>query len=193
VVGTSTYGIGVYGATADATGNWAGYFQGNVNVTGSCCQAGAGSYRIDHPTDPANKYLYHSAVVSPDMMDIYNGNVTLDAKGEAWVQMPAWFSALNRDFRYQLTSLGGFAPVYIAEKVEDNRFKIAGGSPGIEVSWQVTGIRHDPYANAHRTPVEQDKPAEERGKYLHPTEWGQPDSLGVDYDEQQRMQEATKP
>jgi hypothetical protein len=107
--------------------------------------------------------------------------------------MPAWFSALNRDFRYQLTSLGGFAPVYIAEKVEDNRFKIAGGSPGIEVSWQVTGIRHDPYANAHRTPVEQDKPAEERGKYLHPTEWGQPDSLGVDYDEQQRMQEATKP
>jgi hypothetical protein len=107
--------------------------------------------------------------------------------------MPEWFSALNRDFRYQLTSIGGFSPVYVAEKVRDNRFKIAGGSPGIEVSWQVTGIRHDPYANAHRIPVEQNKPADEQGKYLHPTEWGRPASLGIGYDEQQRMQESIKP
>jgi hypothetical protein len=107
--------------------------------------------------------------------------------------MPEWFSALNRDFRYQLTSIGGFSPVYIAEKAQDNRFKIAGGSPGMEVSWQVTGIRHDPYANAHRIPVEQDKPAGEKGKYLHPTEGAQPASSGIDHEELRSMQASIKP
>ena len=61
--------------------------------------------------------------------------------------------------------------------------------PNVKVSWQITGIRQDPYANAHRIPVEEDKPADEQGKYLHPTEWGQPASSGIDYEEQQRIQE----
>jgi hypothetical protein len=186
VSGTSDTGYGVYGGS---NSGWAGYFDGNVNVTGTCCGAGAGTYRIDHPLDPTGKYLYHSAVESPDMMNVYNGNVILEGKGEAWVQMPDWFDALNRDFRYQLTTIGGFAPVYVAEKVKGNRFKIGGGSPGMEVSWQVTGIRQDPFANAHRIPGEEDKPADEPGKYLHPTEWGQPASMGIDYERQQQMQQ----
>ena len=82
--------------------------------------------------------------------------------------MPSYFEALNTDFRYQLTCIGGFAPVYVAEKIRENRFKIAGGSPGMEVSWQVTGVRHDPYAEAYRSPVEVQKPAAEQGTYLHP-------------------------
>jgi hypothetical protein len=127
-------------------------------------------------------------VESPDMMNVYNGNVTTGGNGEATVVLPDWFSALNSDFRYQLTVVGDrFAQARIASKIKDNRFTIATDKPNVEVSWQVTGIRHDPYANAHRIPVEQDKPAEERGKYLHPTEWGQPESLGVDYDERQRV------
>jgi hypothetical protein len=134
---------------------------------------------MDHPLDPANKYLYHSAVESQDMMNIYNGNVTLDDRGEAIVQMPTWFGALNKEFRYQLTTIGGFAPVYIAEEIKDNRFKIAGGKAGMKVSWQVTGIRHDPYAEQHRTPVEEDKPENERGLYLHPEVYGQPDSKQI--------------
>jgi hypothetical protein len=89
--------------------------------------------------------------------------------------MPAYFEALNRDFRYQLTTIGSFAPVYIAQEIKDNRFEIAGGEAGMKVSWMVTGIRQDPYANAHRIPVEEDKPVNEKGKYLHPTEWGQPE------------------
>ena len=151
----------------------AGYFDGDVEITGSISKA-SGSFKIDHPLDPENKYLSHSFVESPDMMNVYNGNVTLDASGEAWVTLPDWFEPLNRDFRYQLTPIGGPGPnLYVAEKVQDNRFKIAGGNPGLEVSWQVTGIRHDPYAEANRIAVEEKKPAEERGTYLHPEAYGE--------------------
>jgi hypothetical protein len=143
--------------------------------------------------DPENKYLQHSFVESPDMMNIYNGNAVLDEAGEAWVDLPEWFEALNRDFRYQLTCIGGFAPVYIAEKIKDGRFKIAGGSPDLEVSWQITGIRQDPYANAHRIPVEEDKPEDERGYYLHPKAYGQPEQMGVNRDRDSEFMQADLP
>jgi len=139
----------------------------NLSVGGNLTKA-SGSFKIDHPLDPENKFLYHSFVESPDMMNIYNGNVTLDARGRAWVTLPDWFEGLNQDFRYQLTSLGRFAPVYIAREINGNRFLIAGGRPHGKVSWQVTGVRHDAYANAHRIPVEEAKPAAERGTYLYP-------------------------
>jgi hypothetical protein len=181
----STYGTGVY---AESTTSWAGYFLGNVHVTGNLSKGG-GSFKIDHPLDPANKYLYHSFVESPDMMNVYNGNVTTDGKGEAAVTLPDYFEALNRDFRYQLTTIGQHADAWIASEIKDNKFVIETDKPNVKVSWQVTGIRQDPYANAHRIPVEQDKPADEKGKYLHPTEWGQPESSGIDYAEQQRMQQ----
>jgi hypothetical protein len=188
---TNSTGYGVYGINSN--GGQAGHFSGDVQVTGNLSKGG-GSFKIDDPLDPANKYLYHSFVESPDMMDVYNGNVTTDAKGEATVQMPNWFDALNRDFRYQLTAIGAPGPnLFIAQKMQGNRFKIAGGSPGLEVSWQVTGIRQDPYANAHRIPVEQDKPANDKGKYLHPTEWGMPEEAGIDYEKQQQMQQPQQP
>jgi hypothetical protein len=170
---------GVYGfVVGEAPNNYAGYFDGDVYCTGTL-NAQTKLFRIDHPLDPSNKYLQHSCVESPDMMDIYNGNVVLDEAGEAWVEMPDWFEALNRDFRYQLTCIGGFAPVYVAEEVANNEFKIAGGTPGLKVSWQVTGIRHDPYAEAHRPQVEEEKPEGERGLYVHPELYGQPESMGV--------------
>jgi trimeric autotransporter adhesin len=156
----------------------AGVFFGNVDITGSLTKGG-GSFKIDDPLDPANKYLYHSFVESPDMMNVYNGNIVLNGNGEATVQLPEWFETLNRDFRYQLTSIGGFAPIYVAQKVQNNAFKIAGGKPGMEVSWQVTGVRQDAWANAHRIPVEVDKPARERGYYLHPELYGQPQQKGI--------------
>jgi len=152
---------------------------GNVHVLGTLTKAG-GSFMIDHPLDPANKYLYHSFVESPDMMNIYNGMVALDGKGEAVVTLPDWFSALNRDFRYQLTAIGSPGPnLYIADEISNNHFKIAGGAPGGKVSWQVTGIRQDAYANAHRIPVEQDKPGAEKGTYLHPELFGAPPEKGI--------------
>ena len=170
-----TNGYGIYGSS----NIYAGWFAGAVNVTGSLFKGG-GAFRIDHPLEPANKYLYHSFVESPDMMNIYNGNITLDARGEAVVVLPEWFGALNKDFRYQLTCLGGFAPVFIAEEVAGNRFKIAGGKPGLKVSWQVTGVRQDAWANAHRIPVEENKDGKERGSYLHPELFGQPPEQSVE-------------
>ena len=145
---------------------------GNLNVTGTLTKGG-GSFKIDDPLDPANKYLSHSFVESPDMMNIYNGSVKLNARGEAWVTMPDYFEALNRDFQYALTAIGRPQPyLYIAKKMSGNRFKIAGGKPNAEVSWQVTGIRQDAWANAYRIPVEEAKPAKERGTYLHPELFG---------------------
>lgn len=162
----------------DASGN--GYFAGNLNVTGNLSK-GSGSFKIDDPLDPANKTLSHSFVESPDMMNIYTGVVKLDAKGAAWVSLPEYFEALNRDFRYQLTAIGAPGPnLYVAQEIAGNRFKIEGGKPGARVSWQVTGVRQDAYANAHRIPVEEDKPSAERGYYLHPDAFGQPRSKGIE-------------
>lgn len=156
-------------------------FVGNVNVSGTLSKS-AGSFKIDHPLDPENKYLYHSFVESPDMMNIYNGMVALDASGEAWVTLPAWFEALNQDFRYQLTAIAAPAPgLYVAQEVSGNRFKIAGGEPGGKISWQVTGIRNDPYAKAHRIPLEEDKSFAEQGFYLHPKLYGKSEEKSIEW------------
>jgi hypothetical protein len=163
-----------------AGGGYAGVFEGTVSINGDLnvngdVSKGSGSFKIDDPIDPANKYLYHSFVESPDMKDVYDGEATLDASGIAVVELPAWFQALNRDFRYQLTALDTAQPaLHIAKRIESNRFTIAGGVPGGEVSWQVTGIRQDAFANAHRIPTEIAKPANEQGRYLHPELFGQP-------------------
>jgi hypothetical protein len=173
--------VGVYGTAGNGDENYAGLFDGDVDVNGTLTKSG-GSFRIDHPLDPANKYLSHSFVESPDMKNIYDGVVVLDGAGAAVVELPEWFQALNQDFRYQLTCIGAFAPVYVAGEISGNRFSIAGGEPGMRVSWQVTGIRHDPYAEAHRIPVEEVKPAREQGRYRNPALYGAPETAGVRYD-----------
>ncbi len=175
---------GVYGYAGGSDESYAGYFAGDTHVTGTLTKA-AGAFKIDHPLDPDNMYLYHSFVESPDMKNVYDGIVELDFVGEAWVVLPDWFEELNRDFRYQLTPLGAPAPnLYIAQEIMSNQFRIAGGDPGLRVSWLVTGIRKDAYAEANRIPVEEMKPAAEQGRYLHPSLHGAPEQLGVDYQEE---------
>jgi hypothetical protein len=166
--------VGLYASAGNVFGRnpTAGYFQGTVAVVGSLSKS-AGSFKIDHPLDPSNKYLYHSFVESPDMLNIYNGMATLNEAGEAEVEMPDWFEALNRDYRYQLTCIGEYAPVFIAEKIRERKFKIGGGQPRQEISWQVTGIRKDAYAKAHPIPVEEVKGEGEKGKFLHPELFGE--------------------
>ncbi len=186
VAGTN-FRVGVYGQVVTPDTNaWAGYFDGKVNVTGDLNVAGnlskgGGTFKIDHPLDPLNKFLYHSFVESPDMKNIYDGVATLDGSGSAVVTLPDWFGVLNKDFRYQLTCVGGFAPVYVSSEITDNHFSIAGGQPGMKVSWQVTGIRQDAYANAHRVQVEVQKNATERGKYLYPEAFGLPANMGINF------------
>jgi hypothetical protein len=155
-----------------------GFFAGNLTVTGKVTK-GSGSFKIDHPLDPANKYLSHSFVESPDMMNIYNGNVTTNARGVATVVLPDYFEALNGDYRYQLTVIGQFAQAIVSNEIANGRFTIKTSRPKVKVSWQVTGIRHDAYANAHRIPVTEDKPAAEQGTYLHPDAFGQPPQSGA--------------
>src|SRR5215475_2192065 len=177
-----TSGDGVVGfpgqATNGATYGKAGRFLGDVEVTGTLTKGG-GSFKIDHPANTENKYLSHSFVESPDMMNIYNGNITTDGSGRATVELPEWFEALNRDFRYQLTVVGRFAQAIVAEKVKDNRFTIETSVPGVEVSWQVTGIRQDAWANKNRIPVEELKSERERGHYLHPEAFQQPEEKSM--------------
>ena len=165
-----TYGSGQqYGAYAlsgetgiFADGNPAGYFDGNVNVTGTVTRSAA-TTRIDHPLDPENRWLTHAGVESPESKSVYDGTVVLDRDGEATVALPAYVSKLNSDFRYQLTCIGRHAPVYVSSEVRKGRFRIAGGRAGLKVSWQVTGVRRDDYARAHPVEVEIAKTGDERG------------------------------
>jgi hypothetical protein len=151
-----------------------------------------GTFKIDHPLDPANKYLYHSFVESPDMMNIYNGNITTDENGDAVVEMPEYFDALNKDFRYQLTVIGTFAQAIIASKVKGNRFAIKTNAPNVEVSWMVTGVRRDAYANKNRVQVEEDKSERERGYYLHPEVFNQPEEKSIQWARDPEMMQRLK-
>ncbi len=172
----SSAGSGVVGV--NTAGGLAGYFGGDVQVAGKLTKS-SGSFKIDDPIDPGGKYLSHSFVESPDMMNIYNGNVVTNAKGYAVVTMPAWFEALNSDFRYQLTPVGQFSQAMIATEIEDRKFTIRTSKPHVKVSWQVTGIRHDAWANAHRIPTEEEKPANEQGRYIHPELFGAGPEQGI--------------
>jgi hypothetical protein len=194
-ISSAQSGVGVYGR-GGAEG-FAGLFDGNVNVDGFLTKSGGG-FKIDHPLDPAHKYLSHSFVESPEMKNVYDGVVDLDENGEYCVELPAWFEALNYDFRYQLTSIGESAPnLCVAEELSNNYFKIAGGKPGIKVSWQVTGIRKDAWARTHPLIVEDEKPAAEQGYYRHPelydlppensTFWKGNSELKLQFEEQQQV------
>ena len=204
VSGTSDSGIGVrgiglsggvFGQTASATAvfgiatgsaGFAGGFLGPVLVSGHLLVIGGldvigtKNFKIDHPSDPENKYLVHTCVESSEMKNVYDGAARLDEDGSAWVELPDWFEALNGDFRYQLTAVGGAAAgLHVAEEISGRRFKIAGGEAGMKVCWQVTGSRKDPWAAANPFEVEQEKREQERGRYLEPGLYDAPEEQRI--------------
>ena len=128
-----------------------------------------------------NKYLIHAAIESSEVLNIYSGNVKTDANGDAVITLPAWFDAINKDLRYQLTVIGTFAQAIVGEKVKNNRFIIKTNAPNVEVSWQVTGIRKDAFADKHRIPIEEMKPEIERGYYLYPDAFDQPSERSIEF------------
>jgi hypothetical protein len=156
----------------------AAFFEGNVSVAGTL-SADAKDFRIDHPTDPANKYLNHASVESSEMVNIYSGNVTTDENGLATVALPDWFQSVNGDFRYQLTIVGRKAQAWIAREIANGTFQIASDATNTKVSWQVTGVRQDAYAKAHPLVVEQVKSPQEKGLYKHPELYGQSSTKGI--------------
>jgi hypothetical protein len=178
---TSDIGFALFAqGRMDVTGN--AEFRRNVAVSGTLTK-GSGTFKIDHPLDPENRYLSHSFVESPDMKNVYDGVAVTDDTGRAIVDLPDYFEALNRDPRYQLTVIGApadsFPLVRIAEGVNDNRFVIRTSEPGVKVSWQVTGIRRDAFAVRNPVVVEEEKSMADRGRYLHPEAFGQPASLAI--------------
>ncbi len=193
--GNGIYATGGVRNSDEGIDGTAGYFDGDVFATGSI-DSENDITKIDHPLDPANKYLSHSSLQSPDMMNFYNGNIVTDADGNAVVELPEWFEAINRDFRYQLTTIGQPAQAWIASKIANHSFAIKTDKPNVEISWQVTGIRQDAWANAHRTPVEAPKLGRDAGHYLHPELYGAPEDMSVEWarhpEQMKRMQEMRK-
>ncbi|PJN25515.1 hypothetical protein CG736_14030 [Kitasatospora sp. CB02891] len=187
--GAGVQGVSESGAGVDAwgsTGLTAGGrtlgadISNNLRVNGVIVSAGSARFVIDHPLDPAGNTLTHAFVASPEQKNVYDGVATLDDTGAATVTLPDWFDALNQDFRYQLTPIGAPAPgLHVDAEISGNSFSVAGGTPGGKVSWQVTGIRLDKWARANPVTPVTAKPADQRGRFLHPTAFDQPAERGI--------------
>lgn len=197
----NTTGYGVYGEASGNTNNyavyglttccnladhWAGYFYGNVNVTGTIYTPVL-VQRIDHPLDPENQGLQLSGMVSPEMTNVLSGNATTDQSGEALVSLPEYFTAMSTDYRYQLTVIGQFAQAIVAREVENGRFLITTDKPNVKVSWQVTALRNDSFAKTNRVQVEFDKSPDQIGRYFQPQAFGLGSESSVEYPMHQQM------
>lgn len=126
--------------------------------------------------------MSHYCTEGPEPLNVYRGNVTLNAAGEAWVRLPDYYAEINRDPSHQLTAVGGAAPnLHVAQPIADNRFLIGGGTPGLQVSWRVEAVRNDLFVRTYGAPMEVAKPAEWRGTYLQPELYGQPEERGQFY------------
>jgi hypothetical protein len=155
---------------------------GHVWVNGAFDVLGAKNFAMDHPLDPENKILRHAAAESNEVINFYSGNITTDASGKATVQLPDYFEAINKDFRYQLTVIGTFAQAIISKEVSNNKFDIATSIPNVKVSWEVKGVRNDARMRMFPYVSEEVKSPAQKGKYLDPIVHNQPASKGVSYD-----------
>jgi hypothetical protein len=167
---------GVLGRTNSSANGWGVYANGRLGASGTK------SFQIDHPLRPETHFLNHFCIEAPEPYNLYRGTVTLDANGEAWVQLPDYFEAINRDASYHLTPIGAAMPnLHVAVEIQGNRFKIAGGAPFKKVSWEVKAVRNDPWVQQYGYQTEQEKPKEYQGLYLHPELYGQPKERGIFY------------
>ncbi|MEL6988228.1 MAG: hypothetical protein AAGK97_10400 [Bacteroidota bacterium] len=152
----------------DATGTDLLTVQAGATIVKDLSVTGNKSFLIDHPQDPENKYLQHFCMEGPKAFNVYQGTLPFDENGKALVQLPEYFESLNIEFVYQLTCVGGYAPIYIEKEIENNQFTIAGGKPNMKVSWVVTATRNDPHTAANRSSEVIIKPKSEQGSYLNP-------------------------
>jgi hypothetical protein len=173
--------VGVLGITNTPASGWGVLSSGdmgttqNLIVAGNLNVTGGKSFVIDHPFDPANKYLKHFCIESNEILNIYRGTIQLNANGEATVTLPHYFEAINTNFSYQLTAIGSASPaIFVKSEIANNTFVIAGGQPNQKISWQVTSERNDRFmvANPEEKLDEVEKPAHLKGKYLHPLQYG---------------------
>lgn len=154
--------------------------------------AGTKNFKIDHPADPENKYLYHAAIESDKRYNKYSGNITTDENGVAVVELPEYVQLVNKNFRYNLTVIGTFAQAIVGEEVSDNKFVIRTDEPNVKVSWELTGVRNDPYAKQNPYKVEVEKEENEAGRYLMPELYGQPKEKSLDYQKKKAKESKRK-
>jgi hypothetical protein len=137
---------------------------------------------MDHPLDPENKFLAHAAAESNEVINFYSGNVVTGTDGKVTVKLPDYFESINKDFRYQLTVIGVFAQAIISKEVKNNEFEISTSIPNVKVSWEVKGVRNDAYMKKHPFVAEEEKPADQKGKYIDPASHDLPLNMGIGFD-----------
>lgn len=162
-----------YGLVGTAT--HAGYFKGDVHVTGSLSK-GAGSFLIDHPDDPENKTLRHNFVESDENLCMYRGSVKLNENGEGKVAMPDYFKSLVKEDEatVNLTPIGRPFMTGYEWDIENNSFIIYGDA-NREVSYIVLADRDDPVMKELYRPVVEEKGKDSfvpKGKLLYPEAYG---------------------
>jgi hypothetical protein len=153
--GPKTTGNGIHcqapRSSPDAqTGPFAGRFDGDVKISGKLY---------------VGNTLVAYAALRQSSLVLAAGMVALDRKGEAMVPLPRGTGNLHANFRYQLTPVGGPAPnLHVAQPIRGDKFKIAGGTGRIRVSWQVTGELKD-----RRVAIEYpaEKPFDEKSAQAH--------------------------
>jgi len=174
---TNSGGYGIYGKAMG--GGYGVFSSGNFGASGTK------SFVIDHPLDPENKILKHYSVESPEVLNMYRGNVILNDGGEAVIILPNYFWSININFSYILTAIGKAAPnIYIKNEInEDGEFTISGGETGQKISWVVYAERNDPYMkltpNARDVVI--DKTNLQKNKYISPELYNQPENKSIFY------------
>ena len=168
--GIGTAGKGYYGVFGEdrylggMSGAYGVFSNGNLGATGTK------TFLIDHPEAPEDKFLRHFSTESNEVLNVYRGNIEIDANGEAVIELPSYYDAINTNPSYHLTPIGGFAQLYVKEEIKDGKFVIAGGTPGLKVSWAVYSERNDAYLQTYpeQREVEVEKREGQKGKYLMP-------------------------
>lgn len=193
------YGIGV-----DGTGAYigvAGRESGTLNDPNEFAVVGYGDiaatgtkyFMIDHPEDPENKYLRHMCTESNEPLNMYRGNIQLDASGEAIVELPSYFDDINADVTYQLTAIGSRQQPFVLEEVTNNKF-VVGGEPNTKVSWMIVAKRNDAYIQQNPAVALDEVEKQERfkGKYLMPSLYNQPEEKAIYYRPKRNPKPTTK-
>ena len=190
------YGIGVWGygsrygvvGSASSNGTISAY---GLFSNGDMSGTGAKAFTIDYPLDPENKVLRHYSIQSNEILNLYRGVLKLDANGEAVVNLPKYFDAININPTYQLTAIGTATQPYVNTEIKNNKFTIK-GEPNTKVSWTVHAQRNDPtirYFNKNGKDYSREvyeKPVQMKGKYYSPEAYGKDKTYGIHYKPAQR-------
>jgi hypothetical protein len=166
--------VGVLGENPqNGAGDYAIYALGRFAATGPK------AFLIDHPLRPAEAFLAHFAMEGPEPYNIYRGSTVTDDEGKAVVRLPDYFEAANKDFHYQLTTVGPNTQAWIIQKIQNNTFIIGTNQPRVEVFWTVTAVRNDPYARHFMLSAEIEKKGDMRGRYLLPELYNAPENARI--------------